>query len=173
MNYNDFSIDSSVLSKKEIEEGRELAESYFETSSDPDQIPANKENSTWMRKEIPTCLSIIRHKKKIIGFALVIPCTKELMHQFISKEITEAQLFEKIKISQAYKTREAIYFCSVFVRPEFRGRGLALESLTFAIRNSFDLSKSPPLFYWAYSKEGDALAKRLAHDLKLPLFKRK
>ncbi len=168
-----FSIDSSELNKKEIEEGRQLAESYFETSNDPDQMPTNEENSTWIRKEIPTCLSIIRHKKRIIGFALVIPCTKALMNQFISKKITEAQLFDKVKSSEAYKTREAIYFCSVFVKPEFRGKGLALKSLTFTIENSFDLSKSPPLFYWAYSKEGDALAKRLAHDLKLPLYKRK
>ncbi len=169
---NEFSIQPSKLDEKEIEEARALAESYFKTEESPDQMPTTKENSTWFRTAIPSCLQIIRHKKKIMGFGLILPCTKKLMNDFVSKKITEAELFEAIKRTEAYKKREAIYFCSVFVQPAFRGKGLALKALTQAITSTFDLSQHPPLFYWAYSKEGDILAKKLSEQLDVPLYKR-
>ncbi len=168
-----FSIRPLKLDLNEIKESMRLAEKYFDTSNDAEQAPINLENATWIRKTVPKCFNVIKYGDELIGFSLVYPCKREIMDKFVSKKINEAELFGMLKESELNRKPETIYFCSVFVKPEFRGRGLALKSLTKSIKSIFNLKSKPPLFYWAYSQEGDALSKKLATLLNLPLYKRK
>ncbi len=126
-----------------------------------------------MRKVISSCLNIIRQENKIVGLTLIFPCRKELMNDFISKKITEADLLDKLKKSPSNRKPEAIYLCSALIKPEFRGKGLALKSFIKSIKNNFNLKYRPPLFYWGYSNEGDALSNKIAKILNLPIYKRK
>jgi GNAT superfamily N-acetyltransferase len=104
-----------------------------------------------------------------IAWILLIPTTHELMQRFLSKEITEQQLFDLTPTTGLYT---ALYLCSALVLPEFRGKGIARQLTCDAIRS---IKKDHPLehlFFWAFSEEGDRLASVAANELQLPLHKR-
>ena len=99
---------------------------------------------------------------------------KEAMEQFISKKISEAELFEKIKIIKVPKIPEAIYLCSAVIKKELQGRGLATQASIRLINKISKNSKQKPiLFYWAWSKNGEKLANKLARLTNLELKFRK
>lgn len=166
------SIRRGRLVKSEMRESMALTEKYFGTASDPEQAPIIPDNAVWLRTHIASCLNIIRYKGKMIGLSLIYPCAKKIMDDFISRKINEAELLDEMKKAAANRRPEAIYLCSAFVEPEFRGRGLALKSIILSIKKTFDLKKRPPIFYWAYSNEGGKLAVKVASVLGLEIYKR-
>lgn len=168
-----FSIDPAKEDTKELSEAAKLAENYFKSENDPEQISINFENSLWIRKNLPYCLNIIRYDGKIIGHSLIIPCKRKIMGKFISNEINEAQLFDEIKKSEENRKPECIYLCSAFIKPEFRGRGIVFESFIKSINKVIDKKQNLELFYWAYSNEGASLCEKIAKKLRVNLAKRK
>jgi hypothetical protein len=147
----------------------QLAEEFFGTRDDPEQISVNRRVVAKLQKIHPSTMTEKRTTKGPIAWILVIPTTQVLMKQFIKKKISERELLKKTPLKVPY---DSIYLCSALVLPEYRRRGLA-KSL--AVKAITSIQKKYPinsLFYWAFSTKGKKLAASIAQELSLPIHKR-
>jgi ribosomal protein S18 acetylase RimI-like enzyme len=147
----------------------QLADEFFETKNDPDQISVTEEVMSMLQKIHPATLSEKRNENGPIVWILVLPTTLPLMDEFVGEQINERELLEKTPIGVSY---EAVYLCSALVLPEHRGKGLARGLAADAVRS---IQKDHPikhLFCWPFSQEGEKLANSIARELNLPLQKR-
>lgn len=169
-----FSSDTGEYDRKDMDTSADLAEQYFHMEENHDQIPATKENIDWIYNNIRECDNLIRYNGKIIGFAFIIPSNKNIMQEFISGEISERELFEETKKMKLYEDVDAIYLCSSFTMPEFRGKGLSTEAIIKAIKKLMEkMNRKPVLFFWKFTEEGERLARKSAEMLGLELYERK
>jgi len=146
-----------------------LAEETFAMNSDSSQISVNEEVRERLIRIHPATLSEFRDENGPVAWLLVIPTTIELMNRFLSKEITEKELFELTPLNASY---DALYLCSGLVLEEYRRKGIIRQLALKAIE---DIRKDHPirfLFNWAFTKEGDLAAEALAKWTGLPLQKR-
>jgi hypothetical protein len=91
------------------------------------------------------------------------------MSKFIDQKISERELYELTPLNSKY---EAIYLCSALLLEEFRGKGIA-QTLALKAIESIKIDHSiKALFFWAFSKEGEKLAEKVAGLIGLPLYKR-
>ena len=147
----------------------QLAEEFFGTRNDPEQISVNEEVMERLRAIHPNTLSEQQNKDGPIAWILLLPTTQGLMRQFIGKNITEKELLDKTPLGETY---DALYLCSALVLPEERGKGLAKRLASQAIKA---IQKEHPLkflFVWEFSAEGEHLAEALAEESHLPLYRR-
>lgn len=166
-----FYSDTRDISRADLEITGKMAEDYFGTAHDPEQMPTTKETRDWVAEYIPDYLNIIRDDKEIIGYAFMLPCNIKIMNEFVTKNINERVLFEGIKKLDIINP-EAIYLCASFVKENYRRRGLSTTAFVKAINNVTSQGKSKPvLFYWAFTVAGERVAKKVAEmaglDLKL------
>jgi ribosomal protein S18 acetylase RimI-like enzyme len=146
-----------------------LADEVFGMKQDPTQISVNTKVIARLRKIHPSTMTEKSTKNGPIAWILVLPTTKDLMKQFITKKINEQELLKRTSLRAEY---DAVYLCSALVLPENRRKGLANRLMCKAIRS---IQKQHPikfLFYWAFSVEGKKLAVSIAKNLSLPLYKR-
>jgi len=146
----------------------QLAESVFDTKSDPDQLDVDEKVIERLLKIHPSTVSEFDDGNGPVVWILVLPTTSVLMNLFLSKEISEKELFYTTPIEASF---DAIYLCSAMVLEEYRGKGLARKMTLEAVES---IKKDHPiknLFVWAFSKEGDGLAERVAQLAQLPLSK--
>lgn len=164
-----FSVDRK-LTKKDWDESAKLAQNFFHTENKLDEIQISEENKRFLQKYIPDCHNIIRAGRKVIGSTFIIPCNKELMKKFLTKKISEKDLFEEVKKKITYKNFDTIYLCSSFLKEEYRGRGLAIEGRIKSIKKILQGRRIKPiLFSWAQTKEGKKSVKRTASLLRYEL----
>jgi hypothetical protein len=147
----------------------QLADEFFETKNDPDQISVNEEVMSMLQKIHPSTLSEKKNENGPIAWILVLPTTLRLMEEFVTERINERELLEKTPIGASY---DAVYLCSALVLPEHRGKGLARSLAVDAVRSIRRDHPIMNLFYWPFSIEGDMLANSIARELNLPLRKR-
>ncbi len=157
-----FSSDAQNLSFKDLRDTAELAESYFGTQKDPEQMPTTEAESRWLFAHIPECVNVIKDDGKLIGFAFIIPCREAIMRDFLSKRIAEAQLYARVKKEGINATNfTVLYLCSAFVKPEYRKQGLASKAMFKIITilmKKRNLKTIPPLFFEGYSENGNKFA---------------
>jgi hypothetical protein len=137
----------------------QLANSVFDSRSDPSQLNVNEDVINRLHSIHPATLSEYDDGNGPVAWILVFPTTTELMENFISDRISERQLYELTPIETKYTT---LYLCSALVLPEYRGRGIAIRLTVQAIGS---IKKDHPiqsLFVWPFSKEGDNLAEKIA-----------
>jgi hypothetical protein len=147
----------------------DLADKVFSAKSDPNQLDVNENVIKRLQEIHPLAVSEYRVENGPVAWVLVIPTTKALMAQFLDKEISERELFEKTPIKSTY---DAVYLCSALVLEEYRRKGITKELTIKAIKG---IKKDHPvesLFIWPFSKEGDKASERISEELKLPLYKR-
>lgn len=170
-----FSTDTGRISREDIDATSKLAEEYFEMEDDPDQIPATSGNRDWVFNNIPECLNVIRNDGEIIGYTFIIPSSRELMERFIDEEITDNEMFEEIKKLKFYDGIDAVYLCASFIKPEFRGRGLAVKGRAKSIKKIIEKRGRDDLvlYFWSYSEEGKKSCLRVAEELGLEIKERK
>jgi hypothetical protein len=157
------------MAKSNFERMIELAEDVFDVKSDPEQLDINQKVIERLQEIHPATLSEYDDGNGPVVWILVIPTSIELMNLFISKKISEKELFEKTEPGKKY---EALYLCSAMVLKEFRGKGIAKRLTLEAIRS---IQKDHPLkslFVWPFSDEGDHLAETISNSCGLPLLKR-
>jgi GNAT superfamily N-acetyltransferase len=157
------------MHQENLERMIKLAEEFFEMKNDPAQITVTDETRALLNKIDPATMSEISTENGPIAWVLVIPTTRVVMEQFISKEINERDLLAKTPPGATY---DAIYLCSALVLPEFRGKGLAKQLASSAIKSIIIRHPIRHLFYWGFSLEGQKLASSLAHQFGLPLSQR-
>ncbi|MGA7160236.1 MAG: hypothetical protein WBZ48_04495 [Bacteroidota bacterium] len=148
----------------------ELADEFFDAKSDPMQISVNAETMVQLKKIHPGTMTEKRNKKGPIAWAMVIPTTVGVMRQFTSKQINEKDLLSITPLKIKY---EALYLCSALVLPEYRGRGVATSLVVKAVKGIQRKHPIKYLFYWEFSVEGKKLARAIAKEFSLPLYKRK
>lgn len=146
-----------------------LAEEFFETKNDPDQISVSEEIMGRLHELHPSTMSEKKNENGPIAWVLVIPTTHQLMEEFISKAINEKELLDRTPSGIGY---DAIYLCSALVLPEERGKGLAKELIIDAVRSIQKKHPIKTLFYWSFSPEGKGLATSVANTLHIPLRER-
>lgn len=156
------------MSESNYERMIQLAELVFDTKSDPDQLDVDEIVIERLLRIHPSTVSEYDDGNGPVVWILVLPTTSVLMKLFLNKEISEKELFYTTPIESTF---DAIYLCSAMVLEEHRGKGLARKMTLEAIEN---IKKDHPikdLFVWAFSKEGDGLAERVAQLAGLPLLK--
>lgn len=144
----------------------ELADEVFDVRHDPEQLSVDEKIIKRLEEMHPAAVS---EYEDAVCWILMIPTTTKLMEKFLTKEITEQQLFDKTKVGISY---DALYLCSAMVLNEYRGKGIARRLTIDAIENIRKDHPIKTLFVWAFSKEGEALAESVAKLTGLPLRKR-
>lgn len=155
--------------EKIVRESMKIAEEFFGTHQDPDQIPISQESHDKLLKLHPRSVIYKLIDEKLVAWIVVVPTISELMNKFISGEITERELFN---LTEPQKSYDALYLCSSFVLPEYRRKGYAIELFLKAIKD-ISQNKKIQLFAWPFSKEGQKLAKKLKQTLNTDILIRK
>ena len=146
----------------------QLAELVFDTKSNPDQLDVDEKVIERLLRIHPSTVSEYDDGNGPVVWILVLPTTSVLMKLFLSREISEKELFYTTPIEANF---DAIYLCSAMVLEEYRGKGLARKMTLDAVENIRKDHPIKDLFVWAFSKEGDGLAERIAQLASLPLSK--
>ncbi len=154
---------------KNLERMIKLADEFFETKNDPAQISVTEETRAMLLRIDPSTMSELSNDQGPSAWVLVFPTTLDVMNQFISKTITEQDLLRKTSGGGVY---HAIYLCSALVLPEFRGKGLAHQLSSAAIKSICSRHPITHLYYWSFSPEGEQLALSLAGEFGLSLLRR-
>ena len=157
------------MTSENLERMIRLAEEFFETKNDPDQISVNEETMRRLRRIHPSTLTEENDEKGPIAWILVVPTTHDLMEMFIAKHINERELLDRTPLQAEY---DSLYLCSALVLPEHRRKGLARGLVCRAVDSIREDQPIKDLFYWAFSVEGERLAASAARALGLPLCKR-
>jgi len=155
-----FPANSAEITAADLSAAQRQSEGYFRTHAGSEQIQIDRGSREWVCARIPECWRIIKHGTEVIGSTFCLPTTADQMQRFISAAISEYELFEEVRPLKSIPG-EALYLCSAFVLPAYRGQGLAvaaaLQTLTwFCTRNP-----RPALFAWEYSSDGAKAIDRL------------
>ena len=145
-----------------------LAEDSFAARKDPDQLDVDENVIERLQSLHPATLSEFNENGPVV-WILLIPTTNELMKKFLSKEISEKELFYQTSPGIKY---DAVYLCSAMVLPEYRNKGIAKRLTIEAINNIRKEHNIQTLFVWPFSKKGEKLSEEIAKQTSLPLLKR-
>jgi predicted GNAT superfamily acetyltransferase len=150
---------------RRFDEVDRIAKEFFQIDSDPNQIKADEETFLYSLEIGGGTLGAF-DGDKMIGWSFAFPTNRILMEQFLSNEITEKELFWNTKKNPNY---DAIYFCAMYVYPEYRSLSLAIK----LIRKCIDplLKEGVCVFYDPYSSAGarigDFMRKHVKFEIKL------
>jgi hypothetical protein len=147
----------------------QLADEVFSSRTDPDQLSIDENVMEHLQLIHPDTMSEYDNGNGPVCWILCIPTTLDLMTKFIQQKISEKELYELTPLNTKY---EAIYLCSALLLEEFRGKGIAQRLGFKAIENIMADHSIKALFFWAFSKEGEKLAKKASDLMGLPLYKR-
>lgn len=134
-----------------------IAEQYFKSESDPNQIPITRESIYKIQKLHPKTVICRLENGEPISWVTVLPTQIELMEKFLIGEINERELLNLTKVRDSY---EALYLCSAFTVPKHRGQGLAVKMFLEAI-DAIPHAKNVQLFAWLFSQEGGKVIEKL------------
>ena len=157
------------MSQNNLERMIKLADEFFATKNDPSQISVDEKVMARLREIHPNSMNEKATEDGPVAWAIVLPTTRELMGKFIGKKITEKELLDRTPPGEKY---DAIYFCSVLVLPEYRGKGYAKKLVMESVRSICKDHSIECFFYWGFSAEGERLARCIAEEFHLPLFQR-
>ena len=154
------------MSLSNFERMIQLADDVFSTRTDANQLSVDEEVMNRLHEIHPASLSEFDDGNGPAAWVLVFPTTDVLMKEFLDKKITEKELFYLTPLNVVY---DAIYLCSALVLEEHRNKGIAKSLTVDAIEKIRKDHPIKSLFVWAFTKEGDALAKKISLELGLPL----
>lgn len=157
------------MTKSNYERMIQMAEDVFDYRTDKSQLNVDENVISHLQEIHPATMSEYDDGNGPAVWILVIPTTLDLMNRFLKKEISEKELYELTPMNVPY---EAIYLCSAMVLEEYRGKGIAKRLTIEAIESIRKDHPIESLFVWAFSKEGESLAEKVADMVELPLKKR-
>ena len=158
-----------MMVKSNFERMLQLSDEVFSSRIDPDQLNVNEKVMEHLQHIHPDTISEFDDGNGPVCWILCIPTTLDLMHQFVNQQISEKELYDLTPLNIKY---EAIYLCSALLLEEFRGKGIAQGIAIKAIESIKINHPIKALFLWAFSKEGEKLAEKVAGLTGLPLYKR-
>lgn len=157
------------MAKSNFERLIQLADEVFSVKSDPSQLDVDQSVRNRLLAMHPATLSEYNEGNGPCAWVLLIPTTLNLMHRFVSGEITEKELYELTPLDVSY---DAIYLCSALVLDEYRRKGITKKLVLDAIAKIKEKHPLQAACVWAFSPEGDRAAELIAEQAGLPLFKR-
>lgn len=157
------------MSASNLERMLQLVDEVFAVKNDPDQLDVDQEVLEHLAELHPSTVSEYDDGNGPVAWVLLIPTTTALMQQFLAKEISEQQLYA---LTPLHKQYDAVYLCSAVVLEEYRRQGITRRLTLDALQQLKADHPIKALFVWAFSKEGEICAEKLAAHSGLPLFKR-
>jgi len=158
------------MAASNFERMMEIIDGVFDTRDDPDQLQVTQQDIARLQSLHPSTLAEYNEGKGPCAWILTIPTTTTIMKQFLSGEISENKI---LQLTQPGTKFEAVYLCSATVLPEYRNKGLATKMTMEAIDAMKAENPITDLFVWPFTKEGEALAQKIADKAGLPLHIRK
>jgi GNAT superfamily N-acetyltransferase len=146
-----------------------LAEEFFGTKGDPDQLSVDETVLDRLRRLHPSTIGEETSENGPVAWTIIIPTSELAMRQFLSCECNERELLESCTADTLF---ESIYLCSALVLPEYRGKGVAKRLLLRSIEDICAMHPVRSLYCWTFSAGGRRLAQSIAHSTGLPLFER-
>lgn len=137
----------------------QLIDDVFATRNDPDQLQVDQQQLKKLQEIHPATLTELADDNGPYTWVLVIPTTKAVMHEFLSRKISEKGLLDKTKPGDSY---DCIYLCSATTLPEYRGKGETKKVCLSAIQRICKDHPVTTLFVWPFTKEGELLATSIA-----------
>ena len=157
------------MNQKILDSMMKIAELFFGTETDPDQMPINQESADKLLSiHKNTIVYKIDENGNPIAWVVVVPTSINVMNQFLKKEITEKELLDKAVEEKKFDT---LYLCAAFVLPEYRRKGYAKELFEEAI-NGMPNGNNATLYCWLYSEDGKKLVAALSGVIKRPILSR-
>ncbi|HBC71275.1 MAG TPA: hypothetical protein DEA62_02480 [Coxiellaceae bacterium] len=173
------------MTDKEEREITRMAMSCFKVNEDPGQMQMNQSRYIWIKEKMPECFTVIKYCDKVIGGVFILPCTIEIMNEFIDNKITEEQLADRVyKEGIDQEKMETIYMCAAIVDHAHRRKGLATSALLKSAEVLTQNKIPSAIFYWPFfncdinTKPENvtiphSIARRIANTLGVDLFIRK
>ena len=144
----------------------QIIDDVFATREDPDQLQVDEEVIKKLNEIHPSCLSEMADENGPVIWALMIPTTEKVMDDFLSGKISERELLDQTRVGENFT---CLYLCSVTTLPEYRHKGKTKNICLKAIENMRTNFPIATLYVWAFTPEGESLAKKLAAESKLGL----
>ena len=168
-----YSVKTKKFTKDDYESSCRLAESFFQTKEDPEQMSADELTFDFFTNKFPYSGNIIKDDNKVIGHTFALPCNKEVMNKFLRGKINEKELFYEIRDQIKPHEYDSLYLVSAQILPGYQRRGLATNGFVMQVRAYQKMmGQCIELFYWSITPEGNKLAQKVAAKLNLPLKKR-
>jgi hypothetical protein len=144
----------------------QIIDDVFATRQDPDQLQVDEEVIKKLSDIHPACLSELTDENGPVIWALMIPTTEKVMVNFLSRKISERELLHQTHSGEKFT---CLYLCSVTTLPEYRHKGETKKICLNAIDKICSNFPIATLYVWAFTPEGESLAKNLASETKLAL----
>lgn len=162
-----FSSDKGRFTRKDLDNSSNLVEKYFGMSKDPSQIDATPENKKFIFENLQDYMNMVKKGNEFVGSAFIVPCSRKTMNLFLSRKLTESELFEIVK-DEDIENPECLYLCSAIIKKKYRRRGLAFLAFVKLIERIVSSKKiKPVIFAWNYSKEGKNLTRKIMKEFSL------
>ncbi len=145
-----------------------IIEETFATRNDPGQIQVTPAQMKKLEQLHPSTLAEIANEDGPMIWVLMIPTTKKIMDDFLSRIISETELLEKTKPGDSF---DCIYLCSATTLPEYRDKGETKKLCIKAVREIGNDHPIKYLFVWPFTQGGEKLAVSVAKASSLELFK--
>lgn len=144
----------------------QIIDEVFATREDPDQLQVDQKVIDKLNAIHPDCLSEIADENGPVIWALMIPTTQRVMENFLEGKISERELLNQTSPGENFT---CLYLCSVTTLPEHRQKGETKKICLRAIQNIASKFPIATLYVWAFTPEGESLARKLSHETSLPL----
>jgi len=138
-----------------------IAEEIFHTNTNTGYMQINSDTTLWIMENLPHAWKIIKSGDDVIGSAIVLPVSDKDIEDFRSKNISEAELFRRVKTYNA-PIYENLYLAGATILAEHRFRGLAFQCFVMLIEtDNLVVDKKPNLICWPISNPGLKLSIKL------------
>ena len=138
-----------------------ITERFFETATDPEQIPTKKDSLRKLLALHPGTFQYRIENNEPVSWVMVLPTSNALAEKFLQDQITERELLDMTEPQPEY---DAIYLCAAFTVKGYRRKGHVLDMLKDALC-TIPHAQNVKIFAWPYSDEGEFLIRRLEREL--------
>jgi len=157
------------LTLADVEETVPFSERYFGQESDPAQLQTTPETTRWVWKNISSCLTIIRDGPKLVGFTFMFPCTQSDMNAFLTRRISENDLFQCTRRKWGRAKMNHLYYCSSLISPKYRRLGLIFLATKRMIAAYRRTNVVHSLFSDPFSRAGKRLGEKVSRESRVPM----
>ncbi len=168
-----YSITTGRIDRKDYLEVERLAENFFHTKEDKEQLPGSEITYEFITQKFPYSVNIIKDDSNVIGHTFALPCDKANRDAFLQGKINERELFYRIKDSIKSKDYTSLYLASAQIRTKYQRKGITSRGFAIHIKEYQKAIKpNLDLFYWSMTPEGQKLAQKVAELAGLPINER-
>ena len=136
-----------------------LSERFFQTTQHPGDFQVCEANDLFIYERMPWCSNVIKQNLEVVGFTFCFPTTPEDAASFVSRALSERDLFERLKVNLKPLPCTALYLCATVIAPEHRGRALSYRAFLKTFEKIKVTKENTTLVSWPQTNEGKRLAK--------------